>query len=257
MGNKMKEKIANGDKVVGTFLSSGNTSMMECLGHTNMDYVLIDAEHGPFDTETIMDLVSIAKKVDLTPFVRIADVSHREIQRVIDLGAEALIVPCLRTMEEIKNVVHYGKFAPIGNRGFVKGRGCGFGFEEWAAGSVADYMAACNDRLMIIPQCETAELLDIIEDVVKVEGIDGIFVGPYDLSISIGHPGEFDHPDFIAAVNRILKACKDAGKASFIYTGDVQTAKDYLNAGFDGVTHRLDFDVLIESYREIVKRIKE
>ena len=99
MSNLVKEKLKNGQKVIGTFFSMGNPSAMECLGYTGMDYAIIDTEHGPFDTESAMALVRAAESVGLTPFMRIADVSHKEIQRAVDMGVQALIVPCLRSME--------------------------------------------------------------------------------------------------------------------------------------------------------------
>ncbi len=257
MGNLVKEKLQNGQKVIGTFFSMGNPSAMECLGYTGMDYAIIDTEHGPFDTESAMALVRAAEAVGLTPFVRIADVSHREIQRAVDMGAQALIVPCLRSLEEMKKLVDLAKFAPIGNRGFIKGRGSGFGNQAWASGSVAEFMAASNERLLVLPQCETAECLEEIEEVVAIEGIDGIFIGPFDLSISLGIPGGFDDPRFTAAVERILRACKAAGKICLIFTTSTEKAREYLAQGFDGVAHNTDFTVYTEAYSALVDEIRE
>lgn len=255
MKNKVKEQIARGEKVVGTFFDIGGLSEMECLGYTGLDFVVIDTEHGPYDTETVADLIRTAERVDLTPFVRIADVTHKEIQRASDVGARGLIVPCLRTMEEMRSLVNFAKFAPVGQRGFFPARSGGYGQQEWAR-DINDYMRGSNDGLLVLPQCETVECLANIEEVAAMDGIDGIFIGPFDLSISMGIPGEFTNKDFQAAVARILKACKAAGKISLIYTGDMASAKKYLQAGFDGVTHSLDCSVLIEAYQSIVKSLK-
>jgi 4-hydroxy-2-oxoheptanedioate aldolase len=255
MGNLVKEKLESGKKVVGTFFSMGNPSAMECLGFTGLDFAIIDTEHGPFDTESAMALVRAAEAGGITPFMRIADVSHREIQRAVDIGVQALIVPCLRTMDEMKKLVDLAKFAPIGNRGFIKGRGAGFGYQPWSNGSVAEYMAASNERLLVLPQCETAECLADIENVVALDGIDGIFVGPFDLSISLGIPGDFENPKFKAAVDRILSACKAANKYSLIYTTNVESAREYLAQGYDGVANSLDFTVFTEAYKDMVNNI--
>lgn len=256
MGNLVKEKLEKGQKVIGTFFSMGNPSAMECLGYTGMDFAIIDTEHGPFDTESAMALVRAAEAVGLTPFMRIADVSHQEIQRAVDMGVQALIVPCLRSLDDMRKLVDLAKFAPIGNRGFIKGRGSGFGYRDWASGSVAEYMAASNDRLLVIPQCETAECLDSIEQVVAMDGIDGIFIGPFDLSISLGIPGDFDHPAFKAAVDRILSACKSAGKYCLIFSTSTAKAREYLAQGFDGVAHNTDFTIYTEAFKAIVKDIR-
>lgn len=256
MGNLVKEKLQNGQKVIGTFFSMGNPSAMECLGYTGMDYVIIDTEHGPFDTESAMALVRAAESVALTPFMRIAEVSHKEIQRAVDMGVQALIVPCLRSLEEMKALVDLSRFAPIGNRGFIKGRGSGFGYQPWASGSVAEYMRASNERLLVLPQCETVECLEEIEKVVAFDGIDGIFIGPFDLSISLGIPGDFDDPIFKAAVARILSACKAVGKYCLIFTTSTEKAREYLAQGFDGIAHSTDFTVYTEAYKAAVGSIR-
>lgn len=257
MLNKVKEKIQNKEKVLGTFFSMGNMSAMELLGYTGLDYVIIDTEHGQFDTETTMDLVRAAESVDLTPFIRIGDVTHKEIQRAVDMGAQGLIVPCLRTMDEMKKLVELSKFAPIGNRGFFMGRGAGFGYQEWASEGLENFMARSNEKVLVLPQCETIEALESIEEIVAIEGIDGIFIGPFDLSIAMGIPGQFKDERFVAAIDRILKACKDVEKPAFIYTGSIEDSKKYFEAGFEGVAHTIDAAVLTEGYKRIVKSIWE
>lgn len=256
MENLAKMKLKNGGKLLGTFFSMGNPSAMECLGYTGMDFAIIDTEHGPFDTESAMGLVRAAESVGLSPFMRIADVSHKEIQRAVDMGVQGLIIPCLRSLEDMRKLVDLAKFPPVGNRGFIKGRGSGFGYQPWARVSVAEYMAACNDRLLLLPQCETLECYRQIEQVLAIDGIDGIFIGPFDLSISLGMPGDFDNPEFKAAVAAILKACKKAGKYSLFFTTSVQQARSYLEQGFDGVAHSIDFTVFTEAYKSAVDSIR-
>ncbi|HZK72160.1 MAG TPA: aldolase/citrate lyase family protein, partial [Clostridia bacterium] len=108
----------------------------------------------------------------------------------------------------------------------------------------------------VIPQCETKECLEIIEDIVEIEGVDGIFIGPFDLSISLGIPAQFSNEIFIAAINRIQKACQNAGKPIFIYTGNIEDARKYLANGYDGVAYNMDAAVLVNAYRKIVNIIK-
>lgn len=240
---------------LGTFFTMGNESMMECLGYTGLNFVIIDGEHGPFSTEAELRLIRVAESVGLTPYVRIADVTHKEIQRAVDIGARALIVPYLRTMDEMRRLVELAKFPPLGSRGYMRGRGSGFGFQDWAAGSVEEFMSTSNDRLLLLPQCETAECLDIIEEAVTLKGIDGIFVGPFDLSISLGIPGEFKNERFMDALDRILTACRFAEKPAFIFASDLTVARQYLQKGFDGIAYATDAAIVTESFRKIVKCI--
>lgn len=256
MENLAKGKLAEGEKLLGTFFSMGNPSEMECLGYAGMDFAIIDTEHGPFDTESAMGLVRAAESVGLSPFIRIADVSHKEVQRAVDMGVHGLIAPCLRSLDDMKKLVSLAKFPPLGNRGYIRGRGCGYGYQPWASGSVSDYMAASNDRLLVLPQCETRECYEQIEQVLAIDGIDGIFIGPFDLSISLDMPGDFDNPKFRDSVSRVLEACKKAGKFSFIFSTTVEQAQEYLRQGFDGVAHGLDYVIFTEAYKSELAKIR-
>lgn len=256
MKNLMKQKLQRKEMVFGTFFTMGNISAMECLGYTGLDFVVIDTEHGAFDTETAMHLVCAAENVDLTPIIRIADVTHKEIQRAVDIGARGLVVPCLCTMDEIKKLIDFAKFAPIGNRGFIKGRASGFGYQQWAL-DIDNFMAVSNEKLMLLPQCETVECLEMIEDVVALEGIDGIFIGPFDLSIAMGIPTQFHDERFQKAIKRILYACKHVGKPTFIFTATMEDAKKYKEMGFEGIAHNIDSNVLINAYKAMVDEWKQ
>lgn len=256
MKHVLREAYQSKKPVVGTFFSIGDMSSMECLGYTGLDFVIIDTEHGPFDTETMMNLIRAAESVGLVPLVRIADVTHREIQRAADCGAQGLIVPCLREVEEYRKLVELAKFPPVGKRGFMKCRGCGFGYQDWAAGSLEDFMAASNDRLMVIPQCETVESLEHIEEIAALPGVDGIFIGPFDLSISMGMPGRFQDPAFTAALDRIITAFHGADKPAYIYTNDPAEARRRIAAGVDGVANSVTAIVLTEAYRKITADIR-
>ena len=256
MKNKLREMHKEKKQAIGTFFNAGDMSCMECIGYTGLDFVIIDAEHGPYDTESIMDLIRASESVGLTPVVRIADVTHKEIQRVADCGTDGIIVPCLRTVDEFKKLVDLAKYSPIGNRGFIKGRGSGFGNMDWAAGSIEEFMANSNEKLMVIPQCETAESLEHIEEIAALEGIDGIFIGPFDLSISMGIPAKFQLPEFKAAVKRIVDAFHNEGKPAYIYANNPAESRAYLADGIDGVANSLNSIVLTEAYKKLVAEIK-
>lgn len=257
MLNKLREMYKKHEVAIGTFFNIGDMSCMECIGFSGMDFVIIDTEHGSYDTMDMMNLIRAAEHGGLAPIVRLADVSHKEIQRAADCGAQGIIVPCLREVEEYRKLVDLAKYAPIGNRGFIKGRGAGFGYKDWASGSVAEFMANANEVLMVMPQCETVESLEHIEEIMAIEGVDAIFVGPYDLSISMGIPGQFEAPEFIAAIDRIIAAAKANEKPVYIYTNTPAEAKQRIAQGADGIANSLSAVVITEVYKKMVKDIKE
>lgn len=256
--NQLRNMANENEPAIGTFLSCGNLALMECLGYTGLDFVIIDTEHGPFDTETMMNLIRVAELVGLVPIVRIANVDHREIQRAADCGAQGLIIPCLKDVADFYKAVDLAKYTPIGNRGFIKGRGTGYGNQAWAnTATLEEYFANSNDRLMLIPQCETVEALQNIEEIAMIEGIDGVFIGPFDLSTAMGIPGQFHNPSYAAATDRILKACQNAHKPCYLYTGSPDETADYLNQGFAGAAYSIDFSVFTEAYQKIVEEIED
>ena len=113
-----------------------------------------------------------------------------------------------------------------------------------------------DEKVLLIPQCETLEALENIEEIVKIQGIDGIFIGPYDLSICMGIPTQFDHPDFKAAVERIRKACRESGKLCMIYTTTIEEARMRLAEGFEAISHSLDAALYAQVYREAMAAIR-
>lgn len=256
MLNKLKAAIEEKGSAVGTFLGISTPATIEDIGYSGLDFVIIDTEHGPYDTMPMSDLIQAAESRKVSPLVRVADVTHKEIQRALDNGAEGIIVPYLRDIKDFEKVADLGKFAPIGNRGFIKGRGSGFGNESWASGSIVEYMKNSNEKALLLPQCETLEALENIEEIVNIEGIDGIFIGPFDLSICMGIPAQFDNPKFTAAVERILKACKNVDKICMIFTSTADEAKKYISMGFDAVANSIDTIVFAQAYKTMVNDIR-
>jgi 4-hydroxy-2-oxoheptanedioate aldolase len=123
MKNLMKEKMAKGEKTLGLMFESGSTTMTECIALAGLDYIIIDTEHGPFEAETVMELVCTAARRNMTPLVRVKEISRPAILKMLDVGAMGLIIPCVNTVEEIKKIVSYGKYFPQGNRGVAFARG--------------------------------------------------------------------------------------------------------------------------------------
>ena len=239
----------------GTFFELGGRGVMESLCRTGMDYVIIDTEHGCLSEETTADMILAAERGGLMPYVRIGDIRRPYVLRMADIGARGLIVPNIRSVEQVKELVSNAKFPPLGNRGYCPTRTTGWGADGWAK-DVFSYMEECNRRLKLIPQCETAEALDCIEEIAALPGVDGIFVGPCDLSIALGIPLQFDSPVLHAAVERVLKACRDSGKESYIFAGNMKDAVHWANKGFDSVTYSLDASVLINAFCQLTEEFR-
>ena len=125
-----------------------------------------------------------------------------------------------------------GKFAPLGNRGFIKGRGSGFGNEPWASGALTEYMQNSNDKVLLLPQCETKEALENIEEIVQIEGVDGIFIGPMDLATSMGHFCDPGYPEVQEAIKDVEEAVIGSGKILASIAGTMEIAKAKYEKGY-------------------------
>lgn len=253
--NSFIEKIRENKKPLGTFVDTASSYVAECIGYTGFDYIIIDNEHSPVEAETSAGIVRAAELTGLTPFARVREISRPAVLKLLDVGVQGLIIPNVKTADEVKELVAYCKYSPLGQRGFCPSRKDGWGFDGEL--SVRETMDFFNDNVLLIPQCETAEALDAIEEIAAVDGVDGIFVGPFDLSISMGMPGDFENPVFKAALERILKAVHGAGKFCIIFAGSPEKAIDGFNNGFDSVTYSLDAGIIISCFREKVNYIRE
>jgi len=251
--NKVREKMARGEKVAGVFSALESTVAIECLGLMGLDFVIIDTEHGTLDPADMVPLIIAAERRDIVPFVRPKDASRESILRALDAGAMGLVIPFIKTVDEVKSIIECGKFAPLGQRGFGGGRKSGFAtFPE--SKDIHDYFATCNRETLLFPQCETVECLNNIEEIVALDGVDGIFVGPMDLSISLGIAAQWDNPIFTEAVAKVGKVCKAAGKFAWTIGGTGEAAKMHFANGYDGVASG-DYSLLIQAAANYKKEI--
>ncbi len=255
MNNKLKQKLDRGEKPIGIFFDTASEYLMECTGRTGIDFVIIDNEHSPIEAETSARLIRAAENAGVTPLCRVREISRPAILKLLDVGAQGLIIPNVNNVGQVQDIISYARYYPVGQRGFCPSRKDGWGFD--GLGSVPETMAHFNSETLILPQCETVGALEEIEEIAALDGVDGIFVGPFDLSISMGMPGDFSNPVFQAALDRIINACRAAGKKCILFTGSVEGVADGFARGFDCMTYSLDAAIFIEALRERVEKMRQ
>ena len=256
MKNWMKEKLERGENASGTFFESGSEAIVEFLGLANLDYLVIDMEHAPYTIDQVTAFIRAAELREITPLVRIKNTLRSTVLNVLDIGARGLIIPAVKTVEEVKQVLEYSKYYPTGQRGAFFPRAYNYGLCGELQ-NITAHFEETNNTTMILPQCETKEILDVIEDVVALEGVDGIFIGPYDLSIALGKPAAFDDPMVSGAFKRVLKACVEKGKYCFIYAPTAAAAKSYFQQGYRGACISSDIIEIGNAYKGIVGTLSE
>ena len=249
MKNTAREKMLRGERTLGTFLELGTATSAECLGLAGLDYLIIDTEHGPFEPESALEYIRAARLYNITPFARVKEISRPAILKLLDVGAQGLIIPNVSTVQEAEKIVEFGKYGPLGKRGVANTAGSGFWFEDYASHGMPRYFEFSNRESMLIPQCETLGCLEHVEEILALEGIDGIFVGPFDLSTAMGIPGEFERPEFKDALQHVQKACAAAGKPSILYAANEAKAREGFRLGYDSVTYGMDAVLLVKAYQ--------
>jgi 2-keto-3-deoxy-L-rhamnonate aldolase RhmA len=202
--NPLKAALAAGrvqtGAIVGQFRTPEIARIYKAAG---FDWVFVDTEHGGFDLETVQDVCRVASLIDLTPLVRVADVQYPLLSRALDCGAEGVIFPRVENPELLERAVSWTKFPPEGSRGFGLTRMA----VDYAEYSMPQIMAYSNENVMTVLQIETKRAVEAREELLAIDGISAVIVGPADLSISLGIPGEFEHPRMISVIESIMESC--------------------------------------------------
>ncbi len=207
------------DALVGTMVRMIRNSSIAHIARTaGLDFIMVDMEHGTHSMETFGDIAKVAKSVGLGIFVRVPELSRGYVSRVMDAGAQGVMVPMLNTEEEAKKLVEWSKYPPFGGRGFGSSSvQTNFASRGSDAG---DFMRSINESSLSIAQIETEEGVDNIERIAAVDGIDVLLIGPYDLSISLGVPGDLNGDAVGSAIEKVATVAEKYGKLFGMHAGD-------------------------------------
>ncbi len=251
----IKKAIKDGKKVVGTFIWDFNVPFLpKMFANAGYDYVILDNEHGCFSYTDLQTMVQIAKGCDIATIVRVPKIDRECIQRYWDLGADGILVPMVNTKEQAMEVVRLSKYAPMGQKGmaFFKGN-MDFRMDK----DIKEYMEDSNKKGLILVQTETQESVGNIEEIAAVEGVDGVFVGPLDLSGDFGTPGTYDGDEFLAAVKKVFDTTKKQGKISACFVGNHQFLGEVLSYGVNFIAWGTDTIMFNSGITHALKKIKE
>ncbi|MDR0489221.1 MAG: hypothetical protein LBG99_07505 [Propionibacteriaceae bacterium] len=213
MNRKFRNKVRSREFLLGTWATTSDPAMMEAMGQSDLEFIIIDAEHGPYSPETLQTCLMALTPYPVGVFVRVGSLEPIDLMRPLDMGADGIIIPRVNSAEEVEHIVRWTRYPPIGVRGYGPRRAASYcRFEK-------EYVAASEDHIAIVPMVETAGAAKELEKMAAVPGIDGLLVGRNDLSGSIGLEWQPTHPTVMGIVERVVKACADNGIASGIASG--------------------------------------
>ncbi len=227
--NKTKAKLKAGETVFGCFVRYPEPGIVEMLGYYGWDYLLFDAEHSTITPRDCENLVRAAELQEVTPLVRVTTNTPPVILRFMDTGVQGAQIPMINTQPEAEAAVQAIKYHPRGKRGLAGTRAADYG--QVQPFSFSDYIAQANAETMVIAQVETAAAVEQLPEIIKVPDIDVIFIGPTDLSHSLGVPGDLQHPKVQETMNRIIEIVKESDKALGILVPNVQAAQQWQERG--------------------------
>jgi 2-dehydro-3-deoxyglucarate aldolase/4-hydroxy-2-oxoheptanedioate aldolase len=234
--NPVKRALADGGPAFGTmvceFLTTNTPRLVASAG---AEFVIYDLEHSGFGVETLRDLLPATNATGVVPIVRVPDAVYDSISRALDLGALGIVLPGCESAAEARMLVESARFPPAGKRGF------GLLYSDvWEPEGLPATMAKANDETLLLAQIETAEGLDAVEEIAAVCGIDVLWIGQFDLTTSLGIPGQFDTDTFRDAVARILAAARASGKQVGMICGTVAECRAMLAQGLTLLGYSFD-----------------
>ena len=245
--NTLKQRMRRGEPVRGVWLTLPSVECARLIARMPADWLVIDAEHGPMGAETMSRMVAaIADARGPAPLVRLADAGVENVKRALDAGASGVIAPMINTRVEAENFVAAAKYPPLGQRSFGS-PWAGLGFDA----SMPEYLGIANEQTIAMVQIESRAALEQLDEIFSVPGLDGVFVGPVDLAISLGLDPDPNspHPDFRRALDEILRAARAAGLPAGIFCSSPQAAAARIEQGFVMVSVGSDTAILLEGVR--------
>ena len=247
--NSIRHRALNREVLSGTFLNTGSPATVEMAGFSGLDWVLIDCEHGQGGYETMAHQIRAAGVTPAAPIVRIAANDTPSFKRVLDLGAAGVMVPWIKNAEDAANAVAAMRYPPQGIRG-VAGtpRATSYGL------NAAEYLRDANKNLLTAIQIERLEALDNIDAIAAIDGVDVLFIGPMDLSVSLGHPGQWNHPKQREAYQKVADAAKNSGKAAGILLAGADQLDDMaaiVEMGFTFIASGSDGALVVQGFKAI------
>ncbi|MGO2242026.1 MAG: 4-hydroxy-2-oxoheptanedioate aldolase [Halomonas sp.] len=249
--NEFKQQLLAGQPQTGIWLGLASAYAAEIAATAGFDWLLLDAEHVPNDLDSLLAQLQALAPYKSHPVVRPPTGDTVLIKRYLDVGVQNLLIPMVETAEQAAELVAATRYPPHGERGVghVLARA-----SRW--GQVKDYLARADDEICLMLQVESQQALDNLEAIAAVEGVDGVFIGPADLSASMGHLGNAGHPDVEAAISDAIQKISAAGKAAGIVTVDEQAARGYLTAGCTFVGVGIDALLYANALRGLAERFK-
>jgi 2-dehydro-3-deoxyglucarate aldolase/4-hydroxy-2-oxoheptanedioate aldolase len=245
MSNTVKQKLKDGRCVFGQLIMEFYTpGIAQLLANGGADFVIYDMEHGRCDISLAAEMFASCKGTGVEPYVRVPDLAYAPLSRVLDLGARGVMIPRVETGEQMREIVAQLKYAPDGRRGVA----LGIAHDNFTPGG-RQFFAEANAETVVIALVETGRALENLDEIVSTPGLDIAWIGHYDLTVSLGIPAQFQHPQFLDAMDRLVASCRRYGVAPGFLPPNPQVALHWITKGFRAISLGADVYMYSEAFR--------
>ncbi len=249
----LKTSLRQGKLLTGTMVREMRTpAVMQIMAGAGFDFVLLDMEHSVFGLETIADLIRQARAINLCVIVRVPEIQKHFIARILDAGADGIMVPYVETQEEARRVIEMAKYPPMGRRGL----GTQIGHTDYLAGESGGLVEEKNRQTIVLLQIETPAGVKNIDAITSVEGVDFIIIGPNDLALTMGLPGQVMSDDVFAQVQQVINVCKSKQMPIGIHVGNLKLISRCVDAGMRLIAYSTDIGLLASAGKQAADQLR-
>lgn len=246
--NPLKEKLERGEPVIGTWSVIPSESTVDIISSTDIDFIIIDAEHGPVSFEKAQTMCSICESNGVSPVMRIGSIDESKILRAMDIGIHCLQIPNVKSEEDVRKIIEYCKYKPLGMRGFSPFTRAG----NYSIKNASKLSLEANENTLLAINIEGEESIKNIDNILDINGLDIIFIGLYDISNYLGIPGEVDNPKVLELLTRLVKKINSKNKIAGTITTNKNDIEKYLQIGVKYLVHLVDCEILKSAYSRYV-----
>src|SRR5215471_13480339 len=247
--NQTRERLSKGETVFGCGLQVyRSTEIPRAFAIAGFDYVFIDMEHGSYDLETVQDMIRASNDVGITPIVRVGELLYSLVARLLDSGAQGIILPRVEDPAVLREALSWMRFPPVGKRGY----GVNPTMIRYEARGFAEIIEHQNLNTLAVVQFETRTAMERADDLLSCPGVNIAMVGPADLSISLGVPGQFDHPTMVSTIDVLVEKCNRHGIVPGIQTRSLAMSKFWAERGMRFIGTAAEQALLLEKAKETV-----
>jgi 4-hydroxy-2-oxoheptanedioate aldolase len=251
--NFLKQKLEKGIPVIGTWSIIPSETTIDIISSTEIDFIIIDAEHGPISFEKAQTMCSICESNNVSPVMRIGSIDESNILRALDIGIHCLQIPNVKSVEDVERIINYSKYPPLGRRGFSPFTRAG----NYSINNASKLSKNANNNTLLAINIEGAEAIRNIDSILEIDGLDIIFIGLYDISNYLGIPGEVNSKKVEKLLSEITNKINDKNKIAGTITTNKDDIKKYLNMGLKYIVHLVDCEILKSSYTNYINYFHE